>query len=84
MDTLMVDPVILPSGVIMDRAIIIRHLLNSQTDPFNRQPLTEDELRPGKSLTMPIMRIIKLEIPLTAHELKEEIDNWKKEKRRKD
>lgn len=48
MDTLMVDPVELPSGVVMDRAIIIRHLLNSQTDPFNRQPLNEDELKPGE------------------------------------
>lgn len=49
MDTLMVDPVTLPSGVVMDRAIIIRHLLNSQTDPFNRQPLTESQLEPGKT-----------------------------------
>lgn len=47
MDTLMADPVELPSGVIMDRSIIARHLLNSQTDPFNRQPLTEEELKPG-------------------------------------
>lgn len=43
----MTDPVELPSGVIMDHAIIARHLLNSQTDPFNRQPLTEEELKPG-------------------------------------
>lgn len=43
------DPVILPSsGKIMDRPVIIRHLLNSQTDPFNRQPLSEDDLTPGK------------------------------------
>lgn len=49
MDTLMDDPVILPSsGKIMDRPVIIRHLLNSQTDPFNRQPLSEDNLMPGK------------------------------------
>lgn len=48
MDTLMIDPVELPSGVVMERAIIARHLLNSQTDPFNRQPLTEEELKPGK------------------------------------
>lgn len=42
------DPVILPtSGKIMDRAVITRHLLNSDTDPFNRQPLTTDMLRPG-------------------------------------
>lgn len=48
MDTLMSDPVLLPSGAIMDRAIITRHLLNSSTDPFNRQPLTEDMLVPGE------------------------------------
>ncbi|XP_063064951.1 ubiquitin conjugation factor E4 B isoform X1 [Engraulis encrasicolus] len=44
MDTLMTDPVILPSGCIMDRSIILRHLLNSPTDPFNRQHLTESML----------------------------------------
>ncbi|XP_037076434.1 ubiquitin conjugation factor E4 B-like [Pollicipes pollicipes] len=44
MDTLMEDPVILPSGKVMDRPVITRHLLNSSTDPFNRQPLTEDML----------------------------------------
>lgn len=48
MDTLMVDPVRLPSGQVMDRAVIMRHLLNSNTDPFNRQPLTEEMLVPGK------------------------------------
>lgn len=48
MDTLMIDPVLLPSsGKIMDRSIITRHLLNSSTDPFNRQLLTEDMLTPG-------------------------------------
>uniref|UniRef100_A0A1L8DSG4 Ubiquitin conjugation factor E4 B n=1 Tax=Nyssomyia neivai TaxID=330878 RepID=A0A1L8DSG4_9DIPT len=50
MDTLMSDPVILPSGAIMDRSIITRHLLNSSTDPFNRQPLTEDMLVPATEL----------------------------------
>lgn len=49
MDTLIEDPVMLPSGVIMDHAIITRHLLNSSTDPFNRQPMTEEELTPGKN-----------------------------------
>ncbi|KAJ8384835.1 hypothetical protein AAFF_G00198220 [Aldrovandia affinis] len=44
MDTLMSDPVRLPSGNIMDRVIILRHLLNSPTDPFNRQPLTDNML----------------------------------------
>ncbi|KAF7278364.1 hypothetical protein GWI33_008496 [Rhynchophorus ferrugineus] len=50
MDTLMTDPVLLPSGQIMDRSVIMRHLLNSNTDPFNRQPLTEDMLLPADDL----------------------------------
>lgn len=50
MDTLMEDPVLLPpSGNIMERAVILRHLLNSQTDPFNRQALTEADLVPRTS-----------------------------------
>ena len=52
MDTLMTDPVRLPSGTIMDRSIILRHLLNSSTDPFNRQTLTENMLEPGIHLTV--------------------------------
>lgn len=50
MDTLMEDPVQLPSGIIMDRPIIIRHLLNSNQDPFNRQELTVDMLVPMTEL----------------------------------
>ncbi|XP_008567043.1 PREDICTED: ubiquitin conjugation factor E4 B isoform X2 [Galeopterus variegatus] len=50
MDTLMTDPVRLPSGTIMDRSIILRHLLNSPTDPFNRQTLTESMLQPVPEL----------------------------------
>ncbi|XP_015606835.1 ubiquitin conjugation factor E4 B [Cephus cinctus] len=46
MDTLMEEPVKLPSGIVMDRAVIVRHLLNSATDPFSRQPLSEDMLTP--------------------------------------
>lgn len=49
MDTLMEDPVILPSGTVMDRTVIIRHLLNNSTDPFNRQLLKEDMLIPGNA-----------------------------------
>lgn len=45
------DPVTLPSsGKVMDRSVIICHLLNSETDPFNRQPLCEDNLTPGNFL----------------------------------
>lgn len=51
MDTLMDDPVVLPSsGKIMDRSVIMRHLLNSNTDPFNRQPLSEDMLKDAAEL----------------------------------
>ena len=50
MDTVMLDPVELPSGTIMDRSVITRHLLNSKTDPFSRQKLTEDMLKPGDLL----------------------------------
>lgn len=54
MDTLMSDPVRLPSGVIMDRPIIIRHLLNSNQDPFNRQELSVDMLEPVPDLKQEI------------------------------
>lgn len=47
MDTIMIDPVMLPSGKVMDKPVILRHLLNSNTDPFSRQPLREDQLVPG-------------------------------------
>jgi len=50
MDNLMEDPVKLPSGIVVDKAVIIRHLLNSTTDPFNRQPLSEDMLVPMPDL----------------------------------
>lgn len=56
MDTLMTDPVLLPSGKVMDRSVILRHLLNSATDPFNRQPLTEDQLRPATELKEKIIQ----------------------------
>ncbi|OQR76719.1 ubiquitin conjugation factor E4 A-like [Tropilaelaps mercedesae] len=49
--TLMTDPVILPSsGVTVDRNTIARHLLSDQTDPFNRQPLSLEQVKPNKAL----------------------------------
>ncbi|XP_071535625.1 ubiquitin conjugation factor E4 B-like [Panulirus ornatus] len=50
MQTLMEDPVELPSGVVMDRPTIVRHLLNDPTDPFTRQPLSEEQLLPAEAL----------------------------------
>ena len=49
MYTLMRDPVILPSSrVIIDRSTIKSHLLSDAKDPFNRVPLTLEEVVPGK------------------------------------
>lgn len=45
MSTLMLDPVTLPSSnVTVDRTTIARHLLSDQSDPFNRSPLTMDQV----------------------------------------
>nr|XP_022906480.1 ubiquitin conjugation factor E4 A [Onthophagus taurus] len=55
MSTLMTDPVILPSSKqIVDRTTIARHLLSDQTDPFNRSPLTLDQVIPNKELQQEI------------------------------
>ena len=56
MDTLMVEPVRLPSGIVVDRPVILRHLLNSNIDPFNRQLLTLDMLEPQPRLRERIER----------------------------
>lgn len=51
MSTLMTDPVILPSSkVVVDRTTIARHLLSDQTDPFNRSPLTMDQVQSNQDL----------------------------------
>lgn len=48
MMSVMTDPVRLPSGIVMDRKNIQRHLLSDKTDPFTRVPMTEDDLVPGR------------------------------------
>lgn len=51
MSTLMRDPVVLPSSKInIDRCTLQRHLLSDQIDPFNRAPLTMDQVRPNLDL----------------------------------
>lgn len=43
--TIMRDPVLLKtSNTVIDRATINSHLLNDPTDPFNRQPLGQDQI----------------------------------------
>ncbi|KAH9246449.1 hypothetical protein BASA81_016009 [Batrachochytrium salamandrivorans] len=49
--TLMEDPVILPSsGVTIDLSTIKSHLLSDAHDPFNRQALTIDQVKPDLEL----------------------------------
>ncbi len=46
----MKDPVILPSGNFVDRSTITQHLLNDPIDPFNREPMTIDDIKPAVEL----------------------------------
>lgn len=49
MFTVMRDPVILPtSRTIIDRSTIKSHLLSDAKDPFNRTPMTIEEVTPGE------------------------------------
>jgi len=51
MSILMNDPVILPnSKKIVDRSTIARHLLSDQSDPFNRSPLSLQDVIPATEL----------------------------------
>lgn len=51
MSEFMTDPVILPtSDTIVDRTTIKQHLLNDPTDPFNRKPLSIDDVIPAEEL----------------------------------
>ena len=60
MSTLMIDPVILPSSKItVDRSTIARHLLSDQSDPFNRSPLTMDQVKRNTELKDKIDNWIK-------------------------
>ena len=84
MYTLMKEPVILPSsGTIMDRSVIVQHLLSDPTDPFNRSPLSVDDLKPGARWCLlpgwcvPSNR----EHGAAATELQAQIEAWVAEKR---
>ncbi|XP_045448284.1 ubiquitin conjugation factor E4 A [Melitaea cinxia] len=51
MSTIMLDPVILPSSrTTVDRTTIARHLLSDQSDPFNRSPLSMDQVKSNTEL----------------------------------
>jgi len=57
--TLMENPVKLPSGNVVDKSTIARHLLSDQTDPFNRAPLTMEMLEPDVELKARIEKFVK-------------------------
>lgn len=60
MSTLMVDPVLLPSSkIVVDRSTIARHLLSDQTDPFNRSPLSMEDVIPETDLKRMIQLFLK-------------------------
>lgn len=60
MSTLMTDPVILPSSKVrVDRTTIARHLLSDQSDPFNRSPLTMDQVKTDEELKTKITEWIR-------------------------
>jgi len=46
----MKDPVQLPSGYVVDRVYIHKHLLNDERDPFTRAPLKNGEWKELKDL----------------------------------
>lgn len=50
LSTFMKDPCILPSGHFVDRSTITQHLLNDPIDPFNREPMTIDDVKPATEL----------------------------------
>ncbi|KAL2314721.1 Ubiquitin conjugation factor E4 [Schizosaccharomyces pombe] len=60
MFTIMKDPVVLPrSGISIDRSTIKAHLLSDATDPFNRTPLTLDDVTPNDTLREEINTFLK-------------------------
>jgi hypothetical protein len=48
----MTDPVELPDGNVVDRLTLMRHFLHRQTNPFNQQPLTLDQIKPRRDLLL--------------------------------
>lgn len=59
---LMTNPVILPSGKVVDKANIVRHLLTSQNDPFSRQPLSISDLVEDNVLAEKIKKWIEAQM----------------------
>ncbi|KAI4839965.1 ubiquitin conjugation factor E4 B [Plasmodium brasilianum] len=66
---IMLDPVLLPtSGIIIDRKNIERHLMSEPNDPFNRAPLSKEQL---------------VSLPELKEEIHKYINELRQEKRKK-
>lgn len=77
------DPVLLPSSkTTIDRSTIKAHLLSDPTDPFNRAPLSIDDVVPSVYLSF---SLTELQIYCWAadDELKKKIVDWIAEQRGK-
>ena len=86
MYTLMRDPVTLPSSkAVVDRSTIKSHLLSDSKDPFNRVPLTLEDVIPSASLVLPKSgHDCGLTVrPIVDMELKQRIDAFLAERRNK-
>ena len=89
MFTLMRDPVTLQSSKVnIDRSTIKSHLLSDSKDPFNRVPLTLEEVIPSAfsptCLSDCLVRLILIMAPvLLDTELKERIEAFLAERRNK-
>jgi ubiquitin conjugation factor E4 B len=80
---LMRDPVTLPSSrAVVDRSTIKSHLLSDAKDPFNRVPLTIEEVTPGGFRYQTGQSIRLLNVLFTDTELKERIEAFLVERRK--
>merc|ERR1712154_640469 len=83
MQTLMTDPVILgrnknakdTNKYVMDRKVIERHLMNNPNNPFNREPLTKNDLIPDDELKKEIDEWIKETLQKYKNKNKKNDDN---------
>jgi hypothetical protein len=71
MDTLIENPVMLPNDIIIDLGTISRHLLTSETNPFDRTPLTMELLEEYNK--KPCVKLLIDEFKLKLKEFSERI-----------
>jgi len=75
MFTLMEDPIILPmSRQTMDRSTIRSHLLSDPTDPFNRQPMSIEDVVPNTELKERIQKFKDERKAIAKRQIEEKMD----------